>query len=615
MPPTRPPRVQDVYPDARPYTRWWWFSGPVREADLRAQLQWAAANGFGGVEIAWVYPQPGAEPGPAFLSPEWSAAVAAAKGIAQDLGLGCDFTFGTLWPFGGSFVPASDASRTFHGPSRQRLGRSWEMPHAPPGRILNHLDRHALGRYGERVGAALAPALGGRPSALFCDSWEVETDGLWAEAMDRAFRERFGYDLGPYAEDLDAHPDVRYDYRSLLADTVLAEFYEPLTRLAHGLGAVSRVQAHGAPTDPIAAYAAADVPESEAVLFDPPFARIAASAAALAGRSVVSAEAFTCLYGWEPYPGPGPHQGAERVADLKLVADALLAGGVNFFVWHGMPQNAPGGTQRFYASVHVGEDAAFADRLPELNDWLARVSGALRRGRAVADLAVVLPLEDMWRRGALPPELRRPSAAHYWEMHTARWPAEALGRRPLWVSPRFLREARFAEGRLRCGETSFRALYVDAAWLEHETLRHLLRLGRVGLPICMARRPAPPGKSAAPGYGRDLDRLLSCPTVVGRVGELGLGPPFLAGADPPPTWCRDDGEQTTVFFAPPDVRGIRYPLRHGQGERDQTLAWRGTLHLGARELGLDLRFPPGQSLLCHVDRAGRIEWQDIRFAP
>ena len=70
---------------------------------------------------------------------------------------------------------------------------------------------------------------------------------------------------------LDAHPPERYDYRRVRAEVILDAFYRPFTELSHRLGAYARVQAHGSPTDLLAAYAAADVPESEALLFDPPF--------------------------------------------------------------------------------------------------------------------------------------------------------------------------------------------------------------------------------------------------------------------------------------------------------------------------------------------------------
>src|SRR5262249_45689558 len=137
-------------------------------------------------------------------------------------------------------------------------------------------------------------------------------------------------------------------------------------------GACSRVQCHGAPTDLLSAYAAVDIPESEAILFDPPFSRIAASAAALAGRAVVSAEAFTCVYGFiaPAYLEPYRYWHKEQVADMKLLADALFAHGVNQIVWHGMPFNPPGGRNEFYASVHVGPDAAFAGELRAFNRYL-----------------------------------------------------------------------------------------------------------------------------------------------------------------------------------------------------------------------------------------------------
>src|SRR5829696_6093164 len=41
---------------SKPYTRWWWLAGPFRREDIRGQLEWLRANGFGGVELAWLWP-------------------------------------------------------------------------------------------------------------------------------------------------------------------------------------------------------------------------------------------------------------------------------------------------------------------------------------------------------------------------------------------------------------------------------------------------------------------------------------------------------------------------------------------------------------------------------
>jgi tetratricopeptide (TPR) repeat protein len=601
--------------DARPYTRWWWFSGAIREDDVRAQLDWLRANGFGGVEIAWVYPQPDARPGAVWLSPEWSAIVACARRYAESIGLGCDFTFGTLWPFGGSIVGEADASRTFAGLSPQRLGRSWELPHSPPGYVLNHLDRRALERYAERMLAALGDALGGATPALFCDSWEVEGDDLWADGFARAFANRFGYDVIPFMGALDDHPDIRHDYRALLADVVLDEFYRPLAAICRAAGAASRVQCHGAPTDLLAAYAAVDVPETEAVLFDPPFSRIAASAAALAGRPIVSAEAFTCLYGWTPFPGPGAHQGQECVGDLKLVADALFANGVNAVVWHGMPFNPAGGANRFYASVHVGPDSAFADDLPTFNAYLERVSARLREGEPCADLAVYLPLEDNRMRGELPEAWRRPSARHCWELQHVRMPEEVAGYRPLWVSAPFLAEAGWDEGSLRIGPVRFRALYIDVEWLDAAALASVLRLAARGLPVCLKRRPQQPGHRRLDTYEADVDRLVALPNVVPDLADLAIGPPFLAGDDLPECWCRRVGDDHVIFFAHPASRTVTYPLRYGQSMCAETARWTGRACVGGREVALDLVFEAFQSLLVTIDGDGRVSCDAIDFRP
>jgi hypothetical protein len=613
---------------AKPYTRWWWFNAPIRKPDVRYQLDWLKQKGFGGVEIAFLYAQPGAEPGPEWLSPKWSAAVADAKRYAESIGLGCDFTFGSAWPFGGSIVEERDASRTFDGLSRQRLEKSWEGASRKPLYILNHLDRHALERYAQKMGAALEDALAGAASRLFCDSFEVEPEGLWSDGLDHAFLDRFGYDLRPFMNSLDEHPGVRYDYRRLISDVVLNEFYRPFTELCHGLGALSRVQCLGTPTDLLSAYCAMDVPESEAILFDPHFSQFAASAAAVAGKRIASAESFTCLYGWKPYPGPGPFQGQEQIADTKLLADALFANGINSIIWHGMPYNPQGGKNRFYASVHVGPDSNFASELPEFNRYLEQVSTIMRQGRTYSDVAVYLPLEDNWMRGRLPAELRRPSAEWYWELQYERFPDELLGFRPLWVSMGLLESADYRDGKLRVGSAEFNWLYVDVEWLDASALRDILRLAKQGLPVVIRRRPAEPGKVKHGQYESDLHQLLSLANV--RLSptayRLSLsGPPLIepvsaassllsassAFSQMPEFWCRVDSDEHILFFAHPATRQLRYPMRYGQSKEAQATSCK----LKLRGRGLTLDFPAYGSLLIRVSKSGKVRSVIPDYAP
>jgi hypothetical protein len=603
---------------SKPYTRWWWLAGPFRREDIRGQLAWLRSNGFGGVELAWLRPSWSgrAEPGVAWLGPEWSELVAFTKQEADRLGLGCDFTFGSCWPIGGSAVRPGDAARTFDGLSRQRLEGSWEDPDEGPPYVLNHLDREALRRYAAALMPAFAGGLRGSRSALFCDSLELDTRRLWDPKFWDRFAARFGYRLEGLEDQIDDDPDLRYDYRTVIAEAILREFYQEFAAICRERGAFSRVQCHGAPTDLLAAYAAVDVPESEALLFDPPFSRIAASAAALSGKPVVSAETFTCLYGFVT-PGnlePYRYWHKEQVADLKLLADALFAQGVNQVVWHGMPFNGPGGRNEFYASVHVGPDAAFAAELPAFNAYLERVSALLKLGRTESRLAVYLPNEDNRRLDRIPDAERTPGAVYRWEMRHVVVPREAEGYAPLWISPAFLSRAEVVGGRLRAGGCDFAALLIDVEWLDGGALREVVRLAEAGLPVILRRPPRPPGRRPCGDYGTLLDALRARPNTFGRLGDAGLAP-LVAGEDLPPFWARRTAESLYLLFAHPKARSLRYPMRYGQSFCRERVAHHVVVDFDGALHPLDLVFEPYQSLLARVSRAEGVRFVDLGYRP
>jgi hypothetical protein len=603
---------------SKPYTRWWWLEGPFRKEDVHYQLEWLRSNGFGGVELAWLWPSwmGDAEPGIEWLGPQWRDLVAFTKEEADRLGLGCDFTFGSCWPFGGSAVRPEDAARTFDGPSRQRLRGSWEDPDDGPPLVLNHLDREALRRYAETLMPAFAAGLRGSPSALFCDSLEIDTRRLWDPALWDRFAERFGYRLEGLEDQIDDDPDLRYDYRTMIVETILREFYVEFAAICREHGAFSRVQCHGAPTDLLSAYAAVDIPESEAILFEPSFSRIPASAAALAGKPVVSAETFTCLYGFASRHNLEPFRywRREQVADLKLLADALFAQGVNQVVWHGMPFNGPGGRNEFYASVHVGPDCAFADELSAFNRYLEHLSGLLRLGRTESRLAVYLPNEDNRRLDLIPDEERTPAAVYRWEMRHVVVPREVEGFAPLWISPAFLDHAEFTDGLLRVGDQEFAALLVDVEWLDGDALARIVHLAESGLPVILTRLPRPPGKRPRPDYHALLDTLLGCTTVYERVADAGVRP-LVTGDDLPPFWARRTSESLFLFFAHPKAREVRYPTRYGQSLCHDRAVRQVAVDLDGTPYPIRLVFDPYQSLVLRLSRTGGVEFVDIRFQP
>ena len=547
----------------KPYLRWWWFSGPLERDAIDEQLEWIAEKGFGGVELAWVYPLPhaGAEDGPRFLDAEWQSCVGHAREKCRELGLGCDLTFGTLWPFGGTFVPPEFSSKTLAGLSAQRLTRSWESRYSEaPGLILDHLDEQAFSFYADHLlDHGFRDLSRGMKPSFFCDSWEVEAEGGLAYAsLFQDFLERFGYDLRPHAANLDANADIRFDYRLAISDRILDQFYAPYSRMCSEAGASSRVQCHGSPTDILAAYAMADIPESETLLFDPDFALIAASAAAIWDKPVVSSESFTCIYGWVPKPGTPPGLGRERIEDLRCVADAQFAWGVNRVVWHGKPYSTKDQPNRFYATVHVGPDGDLDPSLPSFNRYLGETSRYLGIGRTYSRMAVYFPLEDQWMLGALPEELEKPSSHYYWELQELHIPDELLPWRPLWFSGKWLKDLHFDGKSLSCGSQTFEVFISDARWMLLEHLERLCELAEQGAPIIFRNLPEEPGFIKHARYAHLLE-------TIGARAQMTLDSltPVLSSDQPLDFWCRRDGNDYYLFISHPKMRKLRYPCPAG----------------------------------------------------
>ena len=621
----------EPYASFKPYTRWWWFSSDIDNRDVRDQLVWLRDHGFGGVEIAWIYPYglDSTVSHPDFLSPEWAACVNYAKKVADSLGLGCDFTYGTLWPFSDVDLPDGDQTRNYFDTIESaRRGYTWDFPREA--RILNHLDHNAFYRYADKMNRGLAEAYQGSKSGVFVDSWEVETEYLWTPGFGETFMQEHGYDIVPYMENktlLDKeNAEVFYDYMHTLSGYVLREFYQPFADNATRVGAFSRAQCGGAPTDLLTAFTLVDVPETEAILYEPCFSKIAASAATLDDKPVVTAETFTCAYGWTSLRykngrGMSPYQGKEQIADLKLICDALFANGTNQIIWHGFPFNKVGDTtNHFYTTCQIStseDNNLSGNDLKEFNDYMATVSEYMRKGKNYSDMAVYMPLEDAWMGGAYPDSMRKVKA-FFWGQYEMRFidtPIEFKGMQPLWVNEHFLKSATFENGILHCGETEFKALYCDVEFMELGSLKEIIRLAQEGLPVIMARTPKEPGVVKHPEYDTVIAelsqfvRLPQCdsPTTLNIT-------PLIEGDNLPDFWIRKDDDTYYIFIANPLTQTIEYPLDYCYAFTDQGATCDITINHHGKSEAFTLNFKPTESLLLKVDAVG-IQQIDLGFTP
>ena len=95
--------------------RWWWFGTAVEKPELLRELQQMKADGIGGVELAFVYPQVLDDPAKnlinePFLSPAMLDNVRYAQSEARKLGLRVDVTLGSGWPYGGTATTLEEAA-------------------------------------------------------------------------------------------------------------------------------------------------------------------------------------------------------------------------------------------------------------------------------------------------------------------------------------------------------------------------------------------------------------------------------------------------------------------------------------------------------------------------
>ncbi len=622
--------IEKFYPSSKPLTRWWWFATEIKKEDVKHQLDWLKSNNFGGVEIAWVYPlyryqrmysrkygreYPKDTTAQNWLSPEWTEIVAYTKLYSDSIGLACDFTFGSAWPSAASKLDSKYGSKIYGDSTfKQLLTFAWTFPDTQL--VINHLDSNAFLQFSNPIKKALKPAMSGTKTALFTDSWEVKlnaTNKIWTEGFEKVFYEKFGYDIIPYMElGLDSFPEVRYDYMLQLEEFVINGFYKPYVKACKEMSAFSRVQCLASPTDVMTTYSLVDIPESEAMLNNPNYSKIVSSSACLASKPIVSSETFTCMYGF-----PATYLREEQVADLKLVADALFAQGVNFHIYHGTPFNPKGSdTIDFFATTYFGPGGSLEPELPNFNRYIEKVSNILQKGKTYSDVAVYIPYEDGIMKGAYPADKQRVWVWGEYEMRYIDTPRELEGYHPLWINRHFLEESKFEQKKLRVGDAEFSALYVDVEYMDYRSLLRIYDLAKKGLPVCLKNNPKEPSKIKVKDYKSILKKLNSLENVSNEFEKVVNHSPFISGEVIPDYWCRvDKNGNYYIFLAQMKAKDLKYPLYSGQAYTDTSIILDLNFKMGKIKREEKVVFKPYQSVLLKISPTGNLEYLDINYIP
>jgi hypothetical protein len=356
------------------------------------------------------------------------------------------------------------------------------------GNVIDHFSTAAIRRYLAPFDRAFAGGRGKGLRAFFNDSYEVDDatgQADWTPALVDEFQRRRGYDLRRHLPALFGHDTedrnarVLADYRETLSDLLLDTFTTEWNRWAHGRKTLTRNQAHGSPASLLDLYAASDIPETEGAEIHR--FKWATSAAHVAGRRLVSAEAATWL---------GEHF-RSTLADVRAAVDRFFTGGVNHIVYHGTtysPPNDPWPGWLFYAAVEFTPQNAWWDDFGALNMYVTRVQSMLQRGTADHDVLLYFPLYDALTvrqkallthfGGANPP-------AQGTAFESAAATLQGRGFTYDFVSDRQLRQVRVERGGLvTSGGGRYRVVVVPAGkFMPLETLEHIVALARAGATV------------------------------------------------------------------------------------------------------------------------------------
>ncbi len=411
-------------PEARPGLRWWWLGSAVDKPNLAWNMEQYARAGVGTVEITPIYGVQGNERNDiAYLSPKWMEMLHYTEDEGRRNNIEIDMATGTGWPFGGPWVPLSEAACkatfadtvvngkrrvTLHvGRTRQKVKRA-----APGGEgwVIDHFDSTAVAHYLAHIDSAFTASGTPFPHTFFNDSYEVY-GANWTPRLPEEFLKRRGYNLMDNLDKLvDGDPQVVSDYRETLAELLLKNFTNQWTAWAHRHGAITRNQAHGSPANLIDCYAGVDIPEIEGfgltdfgikgLRTDKGFTRpnfsdlsmlkYAPSAAHITGKKYTSSETFTWL----------TEHFRTSLSQMKPDLDLMFCAGVNRMFFHGTaysPKDDPWPGWKFYASVDMSPTNSIWRDAPSLMAYITRCQTYLQWGQPDNDFLVYLPVRDLWR--------------------------------------------------------------------------------------------------------------------------------------------------------------------------------------------------------------------------
>ncbi len=239
-----------------------------------------------------------------------------------------------------------------------------------------------LDRLGDLVGTTVNNCL--------IDSYEVGTTN-WTEGFDEDFESLRGYSLltylptlaGYYVKSGEITERFLWDFRRTIGDLIAENYYGHFGELCRKNGMNFSVEPYWGPFDNMQVGATGDIVMCEFwsggyPFFDSP--KFVSSIAHLNGSSIVGAESFTGIGGWDEHP-----------ALLKSIGDRAWAEGITRFIFHTyvhQPWDVGPGLALSYHGTDFNRLNTWWSQGEAFMNYIARSQFLLQQGRSVADVLV-----------------------------------------------------------------------------------------------------------------------------------------------------------------------------------------------------------------------------------
>lgn len=402
---------------------WVWFGPAVTREMVDRDLANMKQAHISGTVLLPVYPLSEDDPANGIrnlpiLSDGHLDILAYAGKKSRELGMTFDVTLGTGWPYGGPWItpelaarmirmrPATDKPKpgeelvaTFGDKIVVAVPTGMVVKRASIGNeglVLDHYNPKAIGRHLDVLGVKYAAALRGSGARFWSDSLEV-FESNWTPGFLDSFKQKRGYDLAPKLDKLFDNPDdearqLRHDFWKTLSELAAENYLRPLQQWCHENGTVLRGEAYGQPPVALDSWRFVDLPCGEHYewrVFNA--SRWASSGGHLYGKNVIGAEAWTQL-GY-------PNRFADSLEQLKFISDMHFVSGVNALMATGYyctPPSVPAPGWLAYCAPWFNHHQTWWPYFPLLCRYIQRASFLLQQGKPVADIAIYLPVDDVF---------------------------------------------------------------------------------------------------------------------------------------------------------------------------------------------------------------------------